>query len=79
MVSGVMLLGSMKLNIWRNYEMKKLWKRKNSGSKNKRKILYNMYIQKRVITKIVVKENKIWLRLKEARKLQSDVAGNKTC
>lgn len=36
-----------------------------------------MYIQKRVITKIVVKENKIWLRLKEARKLQSDVAENK--
>lgn len=54
--------------------MKKPWMRK---SKNKRKILYNMYIQKRLITKIVVKENKIWLRLKEARKLQSDVAGNK--
>lgn len=51
--------------------------RKNAGSENKRKILHNMYIQKRVITKIVVKERNLWLRLKEARKSQSDVAGNK--
>lgn len=36
-----------------------------------------MYVQKRVITKIVVKESNLWLRLKEARKSQSDVAGNK--